>query len=438
MKISVFGLGYVGCVSASCLAKDGHDVIGVDVDEYKVGIINEGKSTIVEETIGEIIKETVENGRLRATTNVAEGILNSEVSLVCVGTPSNENGSLNLKYIGKVAEDIGMALRGKDSYHVVVMRSTMLPGSMEGVVIPMLEQSSNKKAGQDFGVCINPEFLREGTSVFDYYHPPKILIGEFDKRAGDRVEEIYKNITAPVVRTSIKIAEVIKYAGNTFHALKVCFANEIGNICKKKGIDSHEVMKIFCMDTKLNLSPYYLKPGFAYGGSCLPKDLRALLYEAKNNDIEVPVLSAIEKSNKLQIERGINSILGLKKKNIGILGLSFKGGTDDLRESPMVILVEALLGKGCCIKIYDKNVNMAKIFGANKRYIEKEIPHISSLMANSIDEVVEHADVLVIGNKMDEIKEVKGLIKEEKIIVDFVRMFEKDAMSGKEYHGICW
>ncbi|PIX17175.1 GDP-mannose dehydrogenase [Candidatus Desantisbacteria bacterium CG_4_8_14_3_um_filter_40_12] len=437
MKISVFGLGYVGCVSAACLAKDRHEVIGVDVDEYKVGIINEGKSTIVEETIGEILKETVENGMLRATTNVAEGILNSEVSLVCVGTPSNENGSLDLRYIRKVAEDIGMALRKKPSYHVIVMRSTMLPGSMEEVVIPILEQSSNKKAGQDFGICINPEFLREGTSVFDYYHPPKILIGEFDERAGDVVEEIYKNITAPVVRTTIKVAEVIKYASNTFHALKVCFANEIGNICKKKGIDSHEVMKIFCMDTKLNLSPYYLKPGFAYGGSCLPKDLRALLYEARNNDVEVPVLSAIERSNKLQIERGINSILGLKKQNIGILGLSFKGGTDDLRESPMVILVEALLGKGFCIKIYDKNVNMAKIFGANKKYIEKEIPHISSLMSNSINEVIEHADVLVIGNKMDEIKEVSNLIKKDTVVIDLVRI-NRNEVADKKYMGICW
>ena len=313
----------------------------------------------------------------------------------------------------------------------------MLPGSMEEVVIPILEQSSNKKAGQDFGICINPEFLREGTSVFDYYHPPKILIGEFDERAGDVVEEIYKNITAPVVRTTIKVAEVIKYASNTFHALKVCFANEIGNICKKKGIDSHEVMKIFCMDTKLNLSPYYLKPGFAYGGSCLPKDLRALLYEARNNDVEVPVLSAIERSNKLQIERGINSILGLKKQNIGILGLSFKGGTDDLRESPMVILVEALLGKGFCIKIYDKNVNMAKIFGANKKYIEKEISHISSLMSNSINEVIEHADVLVIGNKMDEIKEVSNLIKKDTVVIDLVRI-NRNEVADKKYMGICW
>ncbi len=435
MKITVFGLGYVGCVSAACLAKDGHDVIGVDVDEYKVGIINDGKSVIVEEMIGEIIEKAVKDGKLKATTDVTEGILNSEVSLICVGTPSNENGSLNLSFVKKVSEAIGLALKQKSAYHVVVMRSTMLPGSMEEVVIPVLEQSSGKKAGSDFGVCINPEFLREGTSVFDYYHPPKILIGEIDKKAGDMVEEIYKNIDGPVVRTAIKVAEVIKYANNIFHALKVSFANEIGNVCKKKGIDSHEVMNIFCKDTKLNLSPYYLKPGFAYGGSCLPKDLRALLHEAKNNDIEVPVLSAIEKSNKLQIERGINMILGLKKKNIGILGLSFKGGTDDLRESPMVVVVETLLGKGCCVKIYDKNVNIAKIFGANKKYIEKEIPHISSLMSDSIDEVIEHADILVIGNKMEGIK---GLVKGEKIIVDLVRMFERDEMTGKEYHGICW
>jgi len=438
MNISIFGLGYVGCVSAACLAKEGHQVIGVDVNIDKVKMINSGKSPIIEKGLDEIIKDVVASNKLKATTNSQEGILNSEISLICVGTPSNENGSLDLTYINRVCLDIGQALAKKDSFHIVVLRSTVLPGTVKSTVIPTLEKNSLKKAGIDFGVCTNPEFLREGSSIYDFYHPPKTLIGELDKRSGDAVAQIYKNIDSPVVRTSIEVAEMIKYVNNTFHALKVCFANEIGNICKKKGIDSHEVMDIFCLDTKLNLSPYYLKPGFAFGGSCLPKDLRALLYEGKHLDLNLPVLEAILKSNEYQINLAMKKILNLEKKKIGILGFSFKAGTDDLRESPLVMLIETLIGKGYKIKIYDRNVNIARLFGANKKYIEEVIPHISSLMCNSMKEVIDHSEVLIIGNKAEEFKQIPDLMLGGKIIIDLVRVFDKSEVKGSEYDGICW
>ncbi|MEW6096845.1 MAG: UDP-glucose/GDP-mannose dehydrogenase family protein [bacterium] len=438
MNISILGLGYVGCVSAACLSKEGHQVIGIDVNIDKVNMINSGKSPIIEKDLDEILKEVVATNRLKATTDLQQGILNSELSLICVGTPSNENGSLDLRYVNGVCMDIGQALAKKNSFHIVVLRSTVLPGTVNSVVIPTLEKNSLKKAGVDFGVCINPEFLREGTSIYDFYHPPKTLIGELDKRSGDGVAQIYKNIDSPIVRTSIEVAEMIKYVNNTFHALKVCFANEIGNICKKKGIDSHQVMDIFCMDTKLNLSPYYLKPGFAFGGSCLPKDLRALLYEGKHLDLNLPVLEAIQKSNEYQINLAINKILKLGKKKIGIFGFSFKAGTDDLRESPLVTLIETLIGKGYEIKIYDRNVNIAKLFGANKKYIEEVIPHISSLMSNSMDEVINNSDVLIIGNKAEEFKQIPSLMREDKIIIDLVRIFDKDDVKVGEYDGICW
>jgi len=438
MRISVFGLGYVGCVSAACLAQDGHKVMGVDINQNKVDIINSGRSPVVEKDIDEIIKEVVKSQKLIATTDVREAVRNSEISMICVGTPSNDNGSLDLKYVKRVCVEIGTGLREKDEYHVVVVRSTVLPSSVEEELIPILEKSSGKKAGVDFGVCMNPEFMREGSSVYDFYHPPMIVIGELDKRSGDSVEHIYANIDAPVVRTAIRVAEMIKYVSNAFHGLKVCFANEIGNICKKLGIDGHQVMEIFCMDTKLNLSPCYLKPGFAFGGSCLPKDLRALLYRGRREDLRLPLLDSILDSNENQVKMGINLITKTKKKKIGIFGFSFKPGTDDLRESPMVELIEILLGKGYKISIYDKNVSIAKIFGANKEYIEKEIPHISSLMSSSIEEVLSRSEVLVIGNNSEEFKEIPKLMREGQIMIDLVRIANGKNEAKSEYEGICW
>lgn len=436
MKLSIFGLGYVGCVSAACFAKEGHTVIGVDVNAHKVEMINAGKSPIVEAGIGELLNEVVVARKLSTTTNSAEAVLNSDVSLICVGTPSNQNGSLDLRYVTRVCEEIGTALKDKSERHVVVIRSTMLPGTIESVVTPSLEQFSGKHAGNDFGVCINPEFLREGTSLKDFYAPPFTLIGADDKETAAVVGRLYSNIDAPVFVTSVKTAEMVKYVCNCFHALKVSFANEIGNISKALGVDSHEVMEIFCQDTKLNLSPYYLKPGFAFGGSCLPKDLRAMNYKARQVDVETPILSSILPSNRQQVERAVEMVLATRKKKIGVLGLSFKAGTDDLRESPMVTLIETLIGKGLQLTIYDRSVSLARLFGANKEYIESQIPHISQLMRTNIDDVLEFGEVLVVGNKAEEFAEIEQKQRNGQVIIDLVRLFEKT--SDDTYQGICW
>jgi GDP-mannose 6-dehydrogenase len=441
MKISIFGLGYVGCVSAACLAREGHEVIGVDVSQSKVDMINDGKSPIVEKDLDEILKNVVSGnskGTLSATTDAIRAVLNTELSLICVGTPSNDNGSLRLDYIKSCANDIGRGLKQKNDYHVIVARSTMLPGSVDDVIVREIEYISGKKAGDDFGVVMNPEFLRESTSIDDFYNPAVTVIGELDSRSGNKVEEMYHFLSAPFVRTEIKVAEMIKYANNTFHALKVTFGNEIGLLAKAIGIDSHKVMEIFCMDDKLNLSPYYLKPGFAFGGSCLPKDLRALTYKGRELDIETPLLSSIIPSNRSHIEAAVKHIVRSGKKRIGILGLSFKAGTDDLRESPLVILTERLLGKGFQIKIYDRNVAIAKIFGANKEYIEREIPHISSLMRGDIKEVTQDAEIIILGNKSEEFKEVVTEASPEQRIYDLVRISSDiyDVPAG--YEGICW
>lgn len=436
MKLSIFGLGYVGCVSAACFAREGHKVIGVDVNPNKVEMVREGKSPIVEAGIGELLNEMVSSGHLSATTNSHEAILNSDLSVVCVGTPSNQNGSLDLTYVTRVCEEIGTALKEKNELHVVVIRSTMLPGTIESVVIPTLESYSEKRAGKDFGVCINPEFLREGSSLKDFYAPPFTLIGADETQTTATVRELYAGIDAPVIATSVKTAEMVKYVCNCFHALKVSFANEVGNICKALGVDSHEVMDIFCQDTKLNLSPYYLKPGFAFGGSCLPKDLRAINYKAKQVDVEVPVLSAILPSNKQQIERAVDMVLATGKKRVGIFGFSFKAGTDDLRESPMVTLIETLIGKGLQLSIYDRDVSLARLFGANKEYIERQIPHIAQLMSTSIEEVLEFAEVLVVGNKAEEFIQIEQMQKEGQVVIDLVRLFRKTSDDG--YQGICW
>jgi GDP-mannose 6-dehydrogenase len=436
MKISIFGIGYVGCVSAACFAHAGHDVIGVDVNPTKVDIINSGKSPIVEPQMNELIHDVVKSGKLRATTDSMHAVQSSEISLVCVGTPSKPNGSLDLGHVARVCEEIGAALATKDTHHTVVIRSTMLPGSIESVAQPALEKTSYKKAGKDFGVCVNPEFLREGTSVKDFYAPPFTLIGADDQDTAQIVSSLYSKIDAPVFTTTIKTAEMVKYVCNCFHALKVSFANEIGNICKALELDSHEVMKVFCADTKLNLSPYYLKPGFAFGGSCLPKDLRAVSYKAKELDVEVPLLSAITATNKLQVEKALDMVLSTGNKQVGVLGFSFKAGTDDLRESPMVTLIETLLGKGLELVIYDRDVSLARLFGSNKAYIEEEIPHIAKLMRGSIDEVLATANTIVIGNRSEEFRQIESRLRPGQTVIDLVRLF--DRTSGDGYQGICW
>lgn len=436
MRISIFGLGYVGAVSAACLAQDGHEVIGVDSNQDKVDFVNQGIAPIVEKDIAEMTADNVRLGRLRATTDVELAIQNSDVSLVCVGTPSQANGNLDLSYVKRVCEEIGAALKNKEGYHVVALRSTMLPGSARSVVFPTLAAASGKTPGKDFGVCVNPEFLREGTAVYDYRHPPKTVIGETDSRAGDVLVKLYSGIDAPLIRTSVDTSEMVKYADNTWHAVKVVFANEIGNICKQAGIDGQEVMDIFCRDTKLNLSSYYMRPGFAFGGSCLPKDVRALAYKARSLDLDVPMLNAILPSNERQVRKAIDMIVRKGQRRVGILGFAFKAGTDDLRESPMVEVIEHLIGKGYDLRIYDRNVSLAALTGTNREYILHRIPHISRLMVSTLQEVVDHGETLVIGNGAAEFRDVANHLRSSQTLVDLVRI--ADRRSGENYDGICW
>lgn len=437
MKISIMGLGYVGSVSAACLTRNGHTVIGVDTNQTKVDLINSGLTPIIEKDVGEIIRSSVNTNLLSATTKTTDAVRDTGLSIVCVGTPSMLNGNLDLAYVRRVCEQIGIALQDKKQFHIVVIRSTMLPGSMRDVVIPTLENASKMEAGKDFGVCINPEFLREGTAVYDFYHPPKTVIGAIDKATSDVVASLYEGLDAPLIQTDLSTAEMVKYTDNVWHALKIGFANEIGLISKAVGIDGHKVMEIFCSDRKLNLSSNYLKPGFAFGGSCLPKDVRALAYKSKSLDLTLPIINSILHDNERHIRRGVDMITSKGHRRVGILGISFKAGTDDLRESPVVEVIECLLGKGYDLKLYDYNVNMASISGANKDYILNKIPHISRLMVNSMDEVLAHAETVVIGNSSQEFRQVLNKTTREQVVVDFVRISEMRSQEGK-YDGICW
>jgi GDP-mannose 6-dehydrogenase len=438
VKVSVFGLGYVGSVSAAALAADGHEVIGVDVNTDKVDKINGRTSPIVEPGLSEVLEATVSEGRLRATIDTADAIRNSEVSLLCVGTPSRKNGSLDLTYLTRVCEQIGAELRTKRDYHVIVVRSTVLPGTTHEVVIPALERTSGMKYGDGFGVSVNPEFLREGTALKDFRKPPITLVGHNHAADASGTIALYQSIDAPLVSTSIRVAEMVKYTSNAWHALKVCFANEIGNLCKRLDVDSHDVMDVFCRDEKLNLSAYYLKPGFAFGGSCLPKDVRALQYRAKEVDLDLPVIQAILPSNKLQIQRAFDEVMDTGRKRIGLLGFSFKAGTDDLRESPMVILAEALLGKGLALKVYDKNVSLARLVGSNREYIEQQIPHLSSLLCPTVEEVIEQSDVIVVGNQSPEFADGLARCRDDQIVIDLVRLPLDRSLLKADYRGICW
>jgi GDP-mannose 6-dehydrogenase len=436
-NVSVFGLGYVGCVSAACFAREGHSVIGVDVADSKVALVNRGQATIVEHGITELVNEMVGAGRLRATTDVHAAVLATEISLICVGTPSRANGGLDLRYVTRVAEQIGQALREKSAFHTVVIRSTVLPGTVHDVVIPAVARASGKRHGEGFAVCSNPEFLREGTSIKDFNEPPFTLIGADEERFAAPVAALYAGINAPVHVTAVRVAEMVKYACNCYHGLKVGFANEVGNVCKALGVDSHEVMRIFCEDKKLNISAAYLRPGFAFGGSCLPKDLRAVAHKAKELDIETPILSATLASNRRQIERAFDLVVGAGHKKVGVLGLAFKAGTDDLRESPMVTLIEMLLGKGYDLAIYDRDVSQAQIVGANREYIEREIPHIWSLMQTDLAGIVRDARTVIIGNSSPEFRGIEPQIRGDQMVVDLVRTLKPEKVAGT-YIGMCW
>lgn len=421
----------MGAVSAGCLAAEGHQVLGVDPVAEKVDLINRGNSPIVEAEINEIIEEAVRTGRLRATQDPAAAIHETELSFVCVGTPSQSNGNLDIRYIRRICEQIGTALRSKSDRHTVVIRSTILPGTMQKVVIPTLEEFSGKKAGEDFGVCNNPEFLREGSAVKDFRSPPKTVIGQLDQISGELLATLYENLQAPLIRTDLHTAEMIKYVDNSWHALKIGFANEIGNLCDSFGVDADAVMDIFCQDKKLNISPAYLKPGFAFGGSCLPKDLRALSYQAKMHDLQLPILSAVLPSNEMQIARGVKLVTDSGSSRVGVLGFSFKAGTDDLRESPVIEVIERLIGKGYDLRIYDRNVNIAALVGANRDFILNHIPHISRLMVPSIEAVLEHAQTVVVGNRDSEFSQIQSKLREDQCLVDFVRITQQGSSNAK-------
>jgi len=438
MRVSVFGLGYVGSVSAASFAADGHEVIGVDIDAGKVGAINDGRSPIVEPDLPELVRRGVAEGRLRATTNAAEAIRASDLSLVCVGTPGRRNGSLDVTYLGRVCEQIGQCLRDKAGYHVVVIRSTVLPGTTHGCLIPVLEAASGKRYGEGFGVAVNPEFLREGTALRDFREPPLTLVGHNHAADAAPTKSLYENVTAPFHGTSIRTAEMVKYTSNAWHAVKIVFANEIGSLCKRIGVDSHDVMDVFCADTKLNLSSTYLRPGFSFGGSCLPKDVRALQYRAREVDVDMPLINALLDSNRLPVERAIERIVETGKRKVGLLGFSFKAGTDDLRESPLVILAEALLGKGFELAIYDRNVSLARLVGANRQYIDHQIPHLSRHLCESISDVVTRSEVVVIGNGAPEFSDAVALCQPDQIVIDLVRIPLDFGRVRAQYDGLCW
>jgi GDP-mannose 6-dehydrogenase len=438
MRISVFGLGYVGSVSAACLAAQGHQVVGVDVNPTKVELMSRGQAPVVEERIGELTAEVVASGALRATTDVTEAVAATEISLICVGTPSAANGSLSTAYLERVAEQIGGVLAGLDRWHTVVFRSTMLPGTCTDLLIPILEKESGKTAGVDFGVAVNPEFLREGSSVKDFFDPPKTVIGELDARSAEQVAAMYAGLPGEIFRVPMAVAEMAKYADNSFHGLKIAFANELGAISRALGVDSHKMIDVFLADTKLNISPAYLRPGFAFGGSCLPKDLRGLVYAARRADVAVPLLSHVLPSNEEHLKRAIELVTATGKRKIGLFGLSFKPGTDDLRESPLVELAERLLGKGYDLKIYDSNVALSRLMGANREYVEGRLPHLADVLTNDVDEVFAHAEVCVVGNTE---QAVLNVLAEpgDRIVVDLVRLPDADERRATVgYQGLGW
>jgi len=441
MRVAVFGLGYVGSVCTGCLARDGHRVIGIDINLEKVEAVRRGESPVLEPGLSELIAAGVRSGRIEATSDAAYGVDRSELLLVCVGTPSQPNGSLELKYVERVCADIGRALAARESYAVVVVRSTILPGTARERLIPLLESESGREAGQDFGFCVSPEFLREGSALRDYDRPPYTVIGELDRRSGEGVAQLYAGIGAPLYRLPLGAAEMVKYASNAFHALKVAFANEIGNLCQAQGIDSHRVMDVFVQDVKLNLSAAYLRPGFAFGGSCLGKDLRALLYASRRRDVRAPVLESILPSNQLHIQKAIEMLLAEGRRRVALIGLSFKARTDDLRESPAVELAERLIGKGFDLRIYDGEVSLGRLHGSNRAFIAQALPHIGSLLLPSLEEAVGWAETVVVAKPFptEEQQRLVSLLRADQVLVDLVRLDDGELSRFEgEYQGICW
>jgi GDP-mannose 6-dehydrogenase len=436
-SISIFGLGYVGSVSAACFAHMGHKVTGVDVSRTKVEMLDSGRTPIIEARMEELVGEANRSCRLHATTDSVAAVLASEISFVCVGTPSQRSGKLDLSHVEKVSREIGTALKQKNSFHTVVLRSTVLPGTTETLMIPAIEQTSGKRCGVDFAVCYNPEFMREGSAVADFLQPSYTIFGSQSPEHLAPLRELYKEVPGTVFETPIRVAEMVKYVSNLYHAVKVGFANEVGTLCKQLGVESDQVTKIFMSDTKLNISAAYLAPGFAFGGSCLPKDLRAITHRAKELDLQLPMLESLMPSNAQHIERGVEAVLRTGKRKIAMLGLSFKAGTDDLRESPQVQLIKRLLGEGCQIKIWDRDVSLARLAGSNRQYIEEVIPHIGSLLSADMPEVVRDSEVVIVGTKVDK-NELAKVLSPPQMVIDLVNLDPAKRPQAKLYEGICW
>lgn len=438
MKISIFGLGYVGAVSLACLVRDGHQVIGVDIDQTKLDLITAGKTPVVEEGMVELMQLVASSGRVHVTMSAEEAVLSSEISLVCVGTPSASNGSQDQGAILRLAEQMGRALARKKESHVIVLRSTLIPGTVEDVLRPIIEHESGKKDGVDFHLCFQPEFLREGSSIRDYDSPPFTVVGANHPDAYMRLEQLFGHLPCKFLRTSVRAAEMMKYCCNNFHALKITFANETARLCSALGVDPFEVMDLVCQDTQLNISRAYLRPGFAFGGSCLPKDLRATQYLAKTRDVEVPMLGAILASNQDHLDLAFDKVMATGKRRIGFVGLSFKTGTDDLRESPLVTLAERLIGKGCELRIYDPEVHLAQLLGANKSFIEKHLPHIGKMLCPDLDTVVTGSEVLVLGSSDAKVNEqVAAYLQPQCVVVDLVGVRADSPLAGRST-GLCW
>ncbi|MFZ1919718.1 MAG: UDP-glucose/GDP-mannose dehydrogenase family protein [Terriglobales bacterium] len=439
MSVSIFGLGYVGSVSAACFASMGHKVIGVDVSRAKVEMLDSGRTPIIEARMSELVAEAKRVSRLHATTDATEAVMNSDVSFVCVGTPSLKNGKLDLSHIESVAREIGGAIRQKKSAHVFVLRSTVLPGTTETVVLPILEKESGKKCARDFTVCYNPEFMREGSAVADFLNPPYTILGASDKNHLAPLRELYKDLPVQLYETTIPVAEMVKYFSNCFHALKIGFANEMGTMCKHLGVDAQEVTRIFTSDTKLNISRAYLSPGFAFGGSCLPKDLRAITYKAKELDLKLPVLESLMPSNAVHIDRAVDMVMSTGKKKIAQLGLSFKAGTDDLRESPQVQLIKRLMGEGLEVRVWDEDVSLGRLAGANRQYIEEVIPHIGSVLTSDLGSVMRSAEVVILGNNSASRERLAQYLRPEQTVIDLIHLDRTKRPEGaKAYEGICW
>jgi GDP-mannose 6-dehydrogenase len=436
-SISIFGLGYVGAVSLACLARDGHEVYGVDIDATKLALVREGRSPIIEEGMQELMRAVVNGGGVTVTDSLREAILATDVSFICVGTPPRPNGNQDLSALLRLAEEIGKVLPEKATRHLIVIRSTVKPGTIDELIKPLLEASSGLTAGADFSICFQPEFLREGTSISDYDNPPFTIVGADDDYAMEELRSIFGHLQCEMVQTSIRTAEMLKYACNALHAVKVTFANEIGRLCQSTDVDPHEVMKLVCMDRQLNISPAYLRPGFAFGGSCLPKDLKALLYLAKTNDVEVPMLANVMSSNRTHVDHAIAQVLASGKRSIGVIGLSFKAGTDDLRESPLVAMVEHFIGKGLHVCIYDPAVNIARLVGANRRFIEESIPHIASLMTTDVDALVDKSELLVVAMKSPEVLAAVGRTRPDQHVLDLAQLPDRRAGEA-QYRGVCW